>query len=163
MFDQLSAIDIDDNHIDFCKRNHDGIQFKVGDAHDIQYPTDSFDIVTNVESAGYYDIDTFVHSVSKVLKSNGLFICAVPIPSYKLDVFHDSLLSRSFHVEKVLDITNNVATACGIEKYRMTRFCNEFAEQLLSDDIRYVKYRLEQNEQKIHYYLIVSRKVAGNE
>jgi SAM-dependent methyltransferase len=73
-----TGIDLSENAIEFCKQNYrGGISFERGDALNINYPSESLDVVINVESSHCYpSLTKFFQEVYRVLKPNGYFLYA---------------------------------------------------------------------------------------
>ena len=73
------ATDIAENSIEIAKLrakalNINSIQFLKGDAEDIQFPDNSFDVVTCVGSISYVELEKFTAEVLRILKPGGRFI-----------------------------------------------------------------------------------------
>lgn len=73
------ATDIAENSIEIAKLrakklNINSIQFLKGDAEDIQFPDNSFDVVTCVGSISYVELEMFTAEVLRILKPGGRFI-----------------------------------------------------------------------------------------
>ena len=73
------ATDIAENSIEIAKLrakalNINSIQFFKGDAEDIQFPDNSFDLVTCVGSISYLELEKFTAEVIRILKPGGKFI-----------------------------------------------------------------------------------------
>lgn len=73
------ATDIAENSIKIAKLrakelNINSIQFLKGDAEDIQFPDNSFDVVTCVGSISYVELEKFTAEVLRILKPGGRFI-----------------------------------------------------------------------------------------
>jgi ubiquinone/menaquinone biosynthesis C-methylase UbiE len=112
--DKLFACDINELNIEYCKKNHDkSIEFKVSDAHKLQYPNSFFDILISVESSHcYHGLKSFFSEVSRVLKPGGIFLytdCGENIKMFSTE-------SSMFTDIKREDITKNVRQSC-IEDY----------------------------------------------
>ena len=98
--DHVIATDIAENSIELAKLrikalNMNSIQFLIGDAEDIQFPDNSFDVVTCVGSISYVELEKFTAEVLRILKPGGRFIV--------LDSFnHNPIyrLNRYFHYLK---------------------------------------------------------------
>ena len=77
--DQVIAMDIAENSIELSKLRAkilkvNTIQFLKGDAEDIQFPDNSFDVVTCVGSISYVELEKFTAEVLRILKPGGRFI-----------------------------------------------------------------------------------------
>ena len=73
------ATDIAENSIEIAKLrakalNINSIQFLKGDAENIQFPDNSFDVVTCVGSISYVELEKFTAEVLRILKPGGRFI-----------------------------------------------------------------------------------------
>ena len=92
------GIDISQNAIDFSNRinNNDILSFKQGDAENLSFEDQSFDLVINVESSHCYgSIDKFFSEVFRMLPSNGHF------------AYTDIMTTSKWNeVEKIIDNSN---------------------------------------------------------
>ena len=73
------ATDIAENSIEIAKLrakalNINSIQFLKGDAEDIKFPDNSFDVVTCIGSISYVELEKFTAEVLRILKPGGRFI-----------------------------------------------------------------------------------------
>lgn len=87
----VTATDIAENSIEIAKLrakalNINSIQFLKGDAEDIQFPDNSFDVVTIVGSISYVELEKFTAEVLRILKPGGIFIA--------LDSFNHNFIYR---------------------------------------------------------------------
>lgn len=117
-----TGIDITPENISFCKKTHsDKINFLVGDAEQLEFDDNSFDIVFNIESAHCYpNFDKFLSEVVRVLKPGGkfLFTDAVEYSSDKNRGVHGINLINDFPGLEVIsetDITNMVTESCMVD------------------------------------------------
>lgn len=63
--------------VDRVVSNNENGLIKYSDAHHIEYPNESFDLVINIESSHLYnDPEKFFKEVQRVLKPNGYFCMA---------------------------------------------------------------------------------------
>ena len=68
------GLDLSANNIAFCQRryDHEGLEFVVGDADEIPYGENEFDIAVNIEASNGYDsVPKFFEQVYRVLKPGG--------------------------------------------------------------------------------------------
>ncbi|KUI06196.1 SAM-dependent methyltransferase [Mycobacterium sp. IS-3022] len=71
------GLDLNAAGIAFCRRRHQvpGLEFVHGDAENLPFPAESFDVVINVESAHCYPhFDRFLAEVARVLRPGGAFL-----------------------------------------------------------------------------------------
>jgi len=142
-FAEVHACDLVDANIDYAKSQFKDIKFKCCNAENLTYEKNKFDIVTNVESMSLYkDKEKFLKNVVKVLKKDGLFICA--------DCSYKSLetMYKNQHLFKSItpvDITQNVAQAClkNIEEYSKWKDCEakEFTISMLKEKYEFYSTR----------------------
>ncbi len=107
------GLDINRSNIEFCNRYHsisDANQtFVLGDAMNIDLPSESVDILVNIESSHCYpDLGRFFFEVRKMLKTGGWFCYADAFPWW--DIARPSKLLRDagFELISTSDITQNV-------------------------------------------------------
>ncbi len=121
----VTGLELSSSAVEFCRRTHtsDRLTFVEGDATNLPFKDNSFDIVMNVESSHCYpSFDKFLSEVARVLKPGGLF-------SWVDARFEDQILDldRSFALSglepvRMTDITDNVVRAldaCSEDKTRM--------------------------------------------
>ena len=109
-FKEIHGCEINLKNFEYCNRNTPGgIEYKLGDAQDLEYPDNSFDIVSNVESShSYTDVNKFLKEVHRVLVPGGIF------------AFTDIKNMTSEYIKQIglfedvveVDTTENVANAC---------------------------------------------------
>lgn len=162
-FDHVVGMDLNPNQIDFCNRVHSNIQFDQGSAMELPYDQNSFDIITNVESAGYYvDYESFLRGLNKILKVNGLFLCADTGDQNRVDYIKEIYPHYGFEVRKHIDITKNVSVACAIEKYRMMDYSEFLSDIMMNDEERYFPDRWAHHKnprfKKDNYHIFVIEK-----
>ena len=63
-----------------------------------------------------------------------------------------------FEVKKHINITDNVAVACAVEKYRMMEHSQILADVMMYDEERYFLYRRNPNLKKDDYHIFVIEK-----
>ncbi|XXY16958.1 class I SAM-dependent methyltransferase [Sorangium sp. So ce216] len=110
----VTGLDLSSAAIDFCRRAHtaDRLTFVEGNAMDLPFKDNSFDVVMNVESSHCYpSFDKFLSEVARVLRPGGLF-------SWVDARFDDRVLDleRAFALSgldlvRQTDITQNVVQA----------------------------------------------------
>ena len=73
------GLDLNPKGVGFCKRRHPlpGLDFVRGDAENLPFPDESFDVVINVEASHCYpDFGRFLREVARVLRPGGYFLYA---------------------------------------------------------------------------------------
>jgi len=107
----LTGIDITDANIKFCRQNFEGepIEFHKGDAENLPFADNEFDILTNVESSHVYpNLFKFYREVYRVLKPGGYFLYTDIFPNQELPNFITYLQEVGLSLELDRDITSNV-------------------------------------------------------
>ncbi|MBO3461245.1 class I SAM-dependent methyltransferase [Aetokthonos hydrillicola Thurmond2011] len=108
---QLIGLDITAANIEYCRKNviGDRIQFVRGDAENLPFANDEFNVVVNIESShGYPNRLKFYQEVYRVLKPGGSFLYTDIFLSQELEGCINSIQEIGFVLEIDRDITNNV-------------------------------------------------------
>ncbi len=116
------GIDISPENIDFCNKVYGStIKFLQGDAENLQFDDNSFDIVFNIESAHCYpNYDKFLAEVVRVLRPGGMFMFtdAISEKSYGNRNEVSIYIVRNFpglDLVSETDISDFVAESCKID------------------------------------------------
>jgi SAM-dependent methyltransferase len=75
----VTGVDFSPKAVAFCRTRHPlkGLTFLEGDAQELPFPDDSFDVVLNIESShSYPSFERFLKEVSRVLRKGGVFLFA---------------------------------------------------------------------------------------
>lgn len=110
----LTGVDLSPHAVKLCQSKHifPNVRFMEGDAENLPFPDESFDVVTNIESALCYpDVFAFYKQVARVLRPGGYFLYADIIDSEQL-ASRLEFLKQHFHIERFRDITQNVVASC---------------------------------------------------
>ena len=109
-FKEIHGCEINLKNFEYCNRNTPGgIEYKLGDAENLDYPDNSFDIVSNVESShSYTDMNNFLKEVYRVLVPGGVFA----FTDIKTLTSHAIKQIGLFEDILEVDTTRNVADAC---------------------------------------------------
>ena len=102
VFDQVIALDLTPEMLAAAERfikekGHSNVAFQLGDAEDLPYKAESFDVVTCRIAAHHFPhVRRFVQEVYRTLKKNGVFILADNVTPEKkeLDLFFNELEKR---------------------------------------------------------------------
>lgn len=71
-----TGLDLNSDGIEFCRQRHNvaGLKFVQGDAENLPFPDESFDVVINIESSHLYaQFPRFLAEVARVLVPGGIF------------------------------------------------------------------------------------------
>ena len=114
----LIAVDYSDEAVSLSKgwfSDQDNLEFRVGNAQQLPFPEQSFDIVYNVESSHCYaDIPTFISEVFRVLKIGGKFCWTDMRDKKAMEKMHHNFAQAGFIIETWTDVTENVVDALDI-------------------------------------------------
>lgn len=105
------GLDLNAKGVEFCKVNHQvsGLEFIQGDAHDLPFLDESFDVVINVEASHCYpDFPKFLSEVARVLKPGGFFLYADFRFSEGIAPWEDALEVSPLKLKQIADIRDQV-------------------------------------------------------
>lgn len=156
----LTGLDLNPTQIAFATKVLPDIKFVQGSAMELPFEPNSFDIVTNVESANYYVYyDDFLDCVKRVLKNDGLFLYADTFDQERMFWVEKSLELHGLKIRSKTNITENVRAACALDKYRLLNYSRSLADVMMWDEERYYNYRRQQNDHyTADYYIMVISK-----
>jgi ubiquinone/menaquinone biosynthesis C-methylase UbiE len=109
----ITAIDVHKDNIEFAKNNFNGINYLVGDATKLSFKDNVFDIITSIETLHCYRYTYhFYKEAYRVLKTNGhLLVTDLYVP-YKDDNVVEDFFNRSgFWIKEKINITKQVLLA----------------------------------------------------
>jgi ubiquinone/menaquinone biosynthesis C-methylase UbiE len=92
------GLDLNPAGVTFCRRRHNlpGIRFVQGDAQDLPFPDESFDVVINLEAShSYPDFAQFLAEVARVLRKGGRFLYADLRPRREVEEWTNDLQNCS--------------------------------------------------------------------
>lgn len=109
----IIGIDLCIASIAHCARTHDQGWFCAGDAENLPFREDAFDVVLNVESSHCYPtINRFFDGVKRVLRPHGHFLYGDIFPVGSISGHKDYLRAIGFELLHEDDITENVLLSC---------------------------------------------------
>jgi ubiquinone/menaquinone biosynthesis C-methylase UbiE len=120
---RMVGLDLSPSGTDFCCAQYDleGLSFEVGDAENLPYPDQSFDVVINVESSHCYgSVATFFDQVFRVLRNGGYFLFADFRRSEDLPALLSDLETSGLIKIREQDITPQILKAMEQEMPRRT-------------------------------------------
>lgn len=130
------GVDFSTRAIEFCRSHHQlpGLSFEHGNAEDLKYPDNTFDIVINVEASLYYpNLDKFLAHVKRVLKPGGHFLYTDLRYEEKVEEWHKQLRDAGLKLIKEEDITNNVLEALEKDRARRTHLVDTYVPAFLRE------------------------------
>ncbi len=114
----MTGMDFASQAIAFCQRRYQikGLSFRRGDAEDLPFPPNAFDVVVNVESSHCYpSADRFFREVRRVLRPQGYFLFADLRPEKDVALIRDQLKRARMTILEEECITANVARSLELD------------------------------------------------
>jgi ubiquinone/menaquinone biosynthesis C-methylase UbiE len=111
----VTGLDLSPAAIAFCRRVHGDprVRFELGDAEQLPFANEAFDVVLNIESSHTYpNIHSFYNEVWRVLVPGGYFLYTDVHPVAKRQECIAYLQLLGFLIERDVDITANVLLSC---------------------------------------------------
>jgi acyl transferase domain-containing protein/SAM-dependent methyltransferase len=112
---EATGLDLSPEAVAFCRRVHGqkGLQFEVGDAEELPFEDQTFDVVTNIESSHTYpNLRAFIAEVRRVLVSGGWFLYTDLLPVQRWAEVR--VLLGGFDLRQDRPITANVLASCDL-------------------------------------------------
>lgn len=128
------GVDFSPKAIEFCRAHHtiEGLRFDHGNAEDLKFMDNSFDVVVNVEASLYYpNIKKFFQHVRRILKPGGHFLYADIRYEEKISEWHDQVESMGLKVIKKEDITQNVLKAMEMDREHRIHLVKTYIPRML--------------------------------
>jgi SAM-dependent methyltransferase len=130
---RYTALDLNPAGIRFCRQHHqmDGLIFTQGDAENLPFEPNTFDIVINVEASHCYpDFPRFLAEVARVLKPGGHFLYADFRFSDGLAAWENALAhaplrllrTRNINAEVLRGMDRNSARSLDLVERRLPNF-----------------------------------------
>lgn len=130
------GVDFSMRAIDFCRSHHklEGLRFEHGNAEDLKFADESFDIVLNVEASLYYpNLDKFLGHVKRVLRPGGHFLYTDLRYEEKVDEWHRQLKDTGLQLLKEEDITDNVLKGLEMDRERRIHLVDTYIPAILRE------------------------------
>lgn len=118
---ELTGIDITKQAINYCKRTYpqDNVTFVLGDAQNLPFEDNQFDVVINLESSNNYANQAmFFKEVYRVLKPQGYFAYADIRKKDELKKWSHMLTQLHLELIDKEDITHNVIESLRVDTYK---------------------------------------------
>lgn len=138
-FKNIVGIDINKNHISFCKKHINKAKVYEANATNLPFKDKKFDLILSIEALFYYDtILNFFKEAYRVLNKNGKLVLSFSY--FKLPDEWDNWIKESnLYLYQSYDITENVRLGCAISKWLHYSFDKEAFNSLASDELGYMK------------------------
>lgn len=118
---KIVGVDLSSKAVKLCNKNYagDGLSYICGDAENLEFEDESFDVVLNVESSHCYSaMPSFLSEVKRVLKKGGFFLFADLRDHDKMDILYKQLESTGMNFIKEKNITPNIVEALNTDSNR---------------------------------------------
>lgn len=128
------GVDFSAKAVEFCRDHHSipGLSFQHGNAEDLKFPDESFDIVVNVEASLYYPNPMkFFRHVKRVLRSGGRFLYTDLRYEEKVAEWRAMIESIGMKIVHEEDITDNVLKALEMDRERRIRLVDRHIPPIL--------------------------------
>ncbi|MFC2154904.1 class I SAM-dependent methyltransferase [Acidobacteriota bacterium] len=115
------GLDLNKNAVEFCNNyySHKGLSFVQGNALNLPFEKDSFDVVINVESSHRYSrMNKFLSEVRRVLKPEGHFLFADFRDDFLVDLLQEQLNNSKMQIIKKEFITPYIVKALELDDKR---------------------------------------------
>lgn len=129
-----TGVDFSTRAIEFCREHYEleGLKFHHGNAENLIFPDNSFDVVVNVEASLYYpNITKFFEHVKRVLRPNGYFLYTDLRYEEKVAIWHAQLKNMGLKLVHEEDITDNVLKAMELDRERRVALVNKYVPAIL--------------------------------
>jgi SAM-dependent methyltransferase len=117
----VTGLELSPKAVEFCRNHYSipGLVFLQGNAEQLDFPTESFDAVVNIESSHCYgSISGFFREVHRVLKPGGHFLYSDYCTANQIDNLRDGITEAGFSILQETDISMHVLKALELDDGR---------------------------------------------
>lgn len=110
----LKAIDLSSKSVEFAQEHYEkeGLEYSVGNASNLPFADESFDVAINIESSHWYpNTQAFFAEIKRVLKPKGHFLFADSRRIQEVSATEAEIRRVGLTIRSVEDITQNVVKA----------------------------------------------------
>lgn len=110
----VHGVDLSGKAVQFCQRYYDvpGLSFSIGDAENLDFKDNTFDVAVNIEASHYYpNKRRFLEEVYRVLNPGGYFLFADYKPGGKMEDLRELIRGSRFRFISEENITPNVISS----------------------------------------------------
>ncbi len=136
---RLLGVDVSERAVAFCRARHVvvGLEFAPGDAERLSLPSDSFDVVLNVESSHCYgDYGAFLAEARRVLRPGGLLLHADFRPAGEVERWRAAFTRAGLTIVADDDLTPGVVAALEAEDGAKRALIDEVIDRPLARTFR---------------------------
>lgn len=115
---KVTGLDIAHNAVQLANKNFasGGLHFVQGNAENLAFDDESYDVIFNVESChAYSSVPAFLNEVKRVLRPGGYFLCTDMRSPNGMQTLKRNLLDTGMRLQLQNDITENVIRAIELE------------------------------------------------
>lgn len=129
-FDKVYGLDINPTNIEFSKNKFKGVDYTVGEASNIPFSDNYFNLITCIEASSYFpQIELFLQEAYRVLKPEGILsIVQYSSNDIASTYLNENVWKYKFNIEKEIDITLNSKVASSVDKHRFSYIDTELFE-----------------------------------
>ncbi len=131
----MVGLDYSESAMALCRKTYpvEGLAFVTGDAEDLPFGNQSFDVIMNVESSHCYNnMEKFLSEVERVLRPGGYFLFADFRDKEHLSILQEQLQGSGMIQLKQTNITPNVIAALEADHNQKLGLIQREAPRLLS-------------------------------
>ncbi len=128
------GIDLNKKAIEFCRKNYSNEKIKIvqANAQKLNYKSNIFDIVINIESSHRYSrMDKFLNEVFRVLKPDGVFLFADFRHESEFEDLNKQIKNSDLKLVKDENITENVLEALRLSTKERENLIRKMAPKFL--------------------------------
>jgi ubiquinone/menaquinone biosynthesis C-methylase UbiE len=129
-----NGVDLNKSAIKFCNKFYslDGLSFTHGNALNLPFENDSFDVVINVESSHRYpSVKKFLKEIHRVLRPGGHLLFTDFRDDYLIDRLHRQFCSSNMEIKKREFITPYIVKALELDHDRRQKLIRRLSPPLL--------------------------------
>lgn len=133
------GMDISEAVIEFCNQKYDtpALSFVRGEAEDLPFNNEEFDILINIESARCYgNIPMFFKEAHRVIKQKGHFLFADMIKKEDTPEIRAWLHASGFKILEEEEITENVVRSLQADSSARVEFINQYIPSYMKKAFR---------------------------
>jgi ubiquinone/menaquinone biosynthesis C-methylase UbiE len=138
-FNYAIGLDLNINHIRDAKKHEPNVKFNLSTYRKLPVESNSIDVVTCLESIGYYKkIELFINELFRITKNKSKIIISTNGTEDFFKNLIDKFEDAGFKMLKNRDITKNVSMGVAISKIRFFDLSSKIHHILSNDEQKYI-------------------------